>query len=155
MWNIYKEESLKSAKGAKLGSSTQEKLQSAGKFSPNWKSFLLNDNKKELFQKLAECSVKNNSIDKVILNTFSDTILCSQNNVNCDLIKSCNHEEADARMLLHVKHLTQSGYKCLIKTGDTDVLVIRVMIFRYNIFGLHLVLEIASDKLLFMTLLSI
>lgn len=43
------------------------------------------------------------------------------------LLMPCTHEEADTRMLLHVSHAARNGVqKVMIKTVDTDVLVIAV-----------------------------
>ena len=41
------------------------------------------------------------------------------------LLAPCNHEEADSRMLLHISHAaTQGHHKILIRTIDTDVIVL-------------------------------
>ncbi len=50
------------------------------------------------------------------------------------LMLLCDHEEADTRMCIHVKHALQAGArKILVRTVDTDVIVILVGIF----FDLH------------------
>ena len=49
--------------------------------------------------------------------------------MNLDDIRPCNIEEADERMLLHVNHATKQFSKHLIKTVDSDVIVISVTVF--------------------------
>ena len=45
------------------------------------------------------------------------------------LLAPCSHEEADSRMLLHVSHAANHGHhKILIKTVDTDVVVLAVSV---------------------------
>ena len=39
---------------------------------------------------------------------------------------SCDHEKADTRMLLHAKHASASGGSIIMKSPDTDVLVLTV-----------------------------
>ena len=42
----------------------------------------------------------------------------------------CSHEEADTRIFVHVKDCTQTGHnKIVIRTGDTDVIVLAVAHF--------------------------
>ena len=39
----------------------------------------------------------------------------------------CNHEEADSRLIVHIEHALQNGASsCLVRTVDTDVIVILV-----------------------------
>ena len=43
----------------------------------------------------------------------------------------CNHEEADTRMFLHVAHAASEGHqKILIRTVDTDVVVLALMVIQ-------------------------
>ena len=45
------------------------------------------------------------------------------------LIGPCSIEEADSHMMLHVAHATQHGYhQILVRTVDTDVVVLAVMV---------------------------
>ena len=42
-------------------------------------------------------------------------------------MRGCNHEEADTRILVHVKDaLAKGGRSVLVRTVDTDVLVILI-----------------------------
>ena len=49
----------------------------------------------------------------------------------CDVcsLAPCNHEEADSHMMLHIAHATRHGrQKILVRTVDTDVVVLAVMV---------------------------
>ena len=82
------------------------------KLPRNWKNFLRNDdNKDELFQCLANASVTQDTDDKVILSTIHKSVVSSNPVVNLDDLQPCSHEEADTRILLHVKDAMNSGYK--------------------------------------------
>jgi len=51
--------------------------------------------------------------------------------VNLDDLQPCSHEEADTRILLHVKYAMNFGYKdAIIRTVDTDVVVPAVAYFQ-------------------------
>ena len=42
----------------------------------------------------------------------------------------CNHEEADTRIMVHIRHALEQGAETvLIRTVDTDVVVILICIF--------------------------
>ena len=64
--------------------------------------------------------------EKQVISTHSVDVLCTQ---PCDTtgITPCTHEEADTRILLHVSHAVNQGYKRVsIRTVDTDVLVLSI-----------------------------
>ena len=64
--------------------------------------------------------------EKKVISTHSADVVCSQ---PCDTasITPCTHEEADTRILLHVSHAVNQGYKRVsIRTVDTDVLVLSI-----------------------------
>ena len=45
-------------------------------------------------------------------------------------VKRCNHEEVDTRVFLHVKDMAKEGHrKMVIRTVDTDVLVLAVFVY--------------------------
>eukprot|EP00794_Sanderia_malayensis_P001903 gene1903-2161_t len=78
------------------------------------------------------CVVKLNVPEKIIVSTIMDQVL-----TNCfagivDDLSPCNHEEADTRLFLHAKHCSQEGNsKVLIKTVDTDVVIIAIAKFTF------------------------
>ena len=96
-----------------------------GPIPANWQSFLCHsENKKEVAQMTTEDN-------KVVYSTHENQILSTdQASVPDELISDCNHEEADTRIMLHLKHCIQNGYRCvMIKTVDTDVVVPAVATF--------------------------
>ena len=56
------------------------------------------------------------------------TIVSTQNDVrDVEYFQPCSHEEADARILLHVAHCARQGLrKLVIRTVDTDVVVLAI-----------------------------
>ena len=51
--------------------------------------------------------------------------------MNSDGLQPCSREEADIRILLHVKDAMNSGYKdAIIRAVDTDVVVLAVAYFQ-------------------------
>ena len=44
-----------------------------------------------------------------------------------EMIQPCTHEEADYRLMLHLAHCLETGHeKVMIKTGDSDVVVLAI-----------------------------
>ena len=86
------------------------------KVPSNWRSFLhVNENKTELFHYLAQYVNDNDASGKVMINTFNDKVLSSLNNVeNLIDLQPSNHEEADSRIILHVKNAAICGHKKVI-----------------------------------------
>ena len=60
---------------------------------------------------------------KTVVVTIDENVICSQS-LNLEDITPCNIEEADERMLLHVNHAAKQFSKHLIKTVDSDVIII-------------------------------
>ena len=57
--------------------------------------------------------------------------ITSDNNVICkgteQLMSQCDHEEADTRIIVHVKDSLERGDRCvMVRTVDTDVVVILI-----------------------------
>ena len=87
-------------------------------------------NKTELFHFLADMIV-GHCTDNIVYVTQGDTVLCNFE-ANVDNLAPCNHEEADTRIFVHVKHSVEKGHKVvLIKANDTDILVIAVSVFHH------------------------
>ena len=52
--------------------------------------------------------------------------------VETEGLTACNHEEADTRIVIHVKHASARGLKkVLIRTVDTDVVVLAIAYAKY------------------------
>ena len=66
--------------------------------------------------------------DKVIVSTILDGVVSSRDGQNTDgLQQPCSHEDADIRMLLHVKDAMNCGFQSVMtRTVDTDVVVLAV-----------------------------
>ena len=97
--------------------------------SHKWKDFLRSDeNKKALFRYLAESVVSLNlpAADVSIISTLHDDVISSRR-LDTEGLTNCNHEEADSRLFLHVRHAAAQGLKkVIIRTVDTDVVVLAV-----------------------------
>ena len=96
----------------------------------NWESFLrIEANKDELFNFLSESMQTYNTGGKVLIGTYDESVMTTAQNtiMDIDSLQPCSHEEADTRILLHVKHCAQQGHKRIsIQTVDTDVVVLAV-----------------------------
>ena len=96
------------------------------KLPRDWASFLKDlSNKLELFHFLSE---KINGIrcpeDKCMYITQGENVLPSS---PLNVMEKCNHEEADTRILVHIKDAISKGAKnVLVRTVDTDVIVLLV-----------------------------
>lgn len=115
----------------KRGPGVRQHVQGDYKLPSNWKEFLhVDKNKEELFEFLAVCLSSMDS-KKQVLTTFGEQVKSTQPCVNLQSIAPCTHEEADTRMLLHVAHAVECGYKkIMLRTVDTDVLVLAVYTLR-------------------------
>ena len=82
------------------------------------------ENKQELFAFLAtNIPTSEFSPGKEVVTTYGEGVLVRGSNRS---MPACNHEEADTRIVYHIKDSLQQGYECcLICTLDTDVVVIR------------------------------
>ncbi|KAH3893913.1 hypothetical protein DPMN_018065 [Dreissena polymorpha] len=117
VWDEYREDSLKASTRGERGKEIRKRDQEDSAIPGNWESFLrIYDNKTGLFTYLAEQL------------TSKDT---SQ-------ISPCNHEEADKRIMLHVKDAVQTGMRqIMIRTLDNDVVVIAIsIVHKLNILNL-------------------
>ena len=99
----------------------------------NWQAFLREDtNQTELFSFLSASVMEwFDQEDKKLAITERDNV-CTRPLLNdmANLIP-CSHEEADTRMLLHMVDANQMGHKkILIRTVDTDVVVLAVSMAR-------------------------
>ena len=78
--------------------------------------------KTELFSFLGS-SVTAIETDKQIISTYHEELLCTQPRDMLDLAP-CTQEEADSRIMLHLKDIVMEGNsKVSIRTVDTDVVV--------------------------------
>ncbi|KAL8619820.1 hypothetical protein ACOMHN_025906 [Nucella lapillus] len=70
----------------------------------NWKGFLrVSENKEELFNLLAQKIAGMNVHGKILLSTQSESVLSSPPLTDTSSLVPCSHEEADTRLILHVR----------------------------------------------------
>ena len=68
--------------------------------------------------------------DKLVVSTCENTVVANHA-LNSDMLSPSNHEEADTRIFLHVAHATTCRTrKLMIKTVDTDVVVLAIHLFQ-------------------------
>ena len=97
----------------------------------NWRDFLWDDiNKQELFEFLSQKIVSANyPVGKEVFVTSGMRALTKG---TARQMMSCDHEEADTRLVVHVIDLLSAGCStCLVHTVDTNVFVILVGKFNY------------------------
>ena len=87
-------------------------------------------NKKELFAFLtAAISESFNHDGKQLVITDGDQVVCLPHQPDVHSLAPCSHEEADSCMMLHVAHAAKQGHhQVLVRTVDTDVVVLAVMV---------------------------
>ena len=93
----------------------------------NWHNFLRVE---ELFSYLSKTLIRSFAHEgKELVVTDGDQVLCVPPQQNTLSLAPCSHEEADSRMMLHVAHAVQHvHHRILVRTVDTDVVVLAVMI---------------------------
>ena len=128
VWDKYSENSLKETTRLKRGAGIRKKVAPQCPLLRNFQDFLHNEkNKEELFQFLTNKVINHTGFDKPVYITSSDSVVC---NGSTQTMPSSDHEEADTRMCLHLKHAIQNGAVRLeVRTVDTDVVAILVGIF--------------------------
>jgi hypothetical protein len=126
VWDRYFDDSLKSATRSKRGKGIRRHVVPKGKVPSQWKDFLwINSNKTELFELLSQQVVTITS-PKVVIATLGSAAI-SNRGEEVTALSNCTHEEADSRIFVHAMHATSQGYhKIMVRTVDTDVLVIAV-----------------------------
>ena len=67
--------------------------------------------------------------NKELVATDGEQVLCAPSQHETNLLAPYNHEEADSRMMLHVAYAARHGHqRILVRTVDTDVVVLAVMV---------------------------
>lgn len=131
VWDRYLDESLKSSTRQKRGSGCRIIVKGSTPTPKNWQSFLrVDENKKELYDFLSDCISSLDTPGKELYCTKDIHVHASKDSVIGTDIAPCNHEEADTRLILHALHCSKQGYrKILIRTVDTDVVVLAIALF--------------------------
>ena len=134
VWDSYRDDSLKSSARKKRGSGIRRRVLENVALPHNWPEFLRNsDNKKELFNFLAEKVQHIREEGKVVISTQDANIVTSSDlsdEQRCRL-SPCSHEEADTRIFVHCFDMAQMQHReVTIRTSDTDVVVLATAHFQ-------------------------
>ncbi len=131
VWDSYRGDSLKATAREKCGKGVRRRVIESAPIPGNWQNFLRVDlNNKELFSFLSK-SLMQSFVEptKELVVTDREKVLSVPSQNDLHLLSPCTHEEADSRMMLHVAHAAQQGHQgILIRTVDTDVVVLAVMV---------------------------
>ena len=129
VWDRYFSHSLKATARKRRGKGIRRRVKPDTKIPGNWAPFLREeDNKEELFSFLADELIRLQPEDGVIVTTKGEKVLCNKTR-DLSMLSPCNHEEADTRLLLHAADCARLCPKVLIRTVDTDVVVIATALF--------------------------
>jgi len=135
VFDRYVDGSLKSDTRKSRGSGQKVVVTASTTIPKIFSQFLMVDeNKSQLFHYLAE-TVSEMKIDseKLVICTHEETLkhAPSHRQLNIQDISPSSHEEADARLLTHVKHAVLNGHKkVMVMTVDSDVYIIALFAFR-------------------------
>ena len=131
VFDTYKSPSLKATTRIKRGKGIRRKVLDDSIAPSNWHGFLrLDQNKSELFSYLSKEILLCTDDEIVVTCAYATNCITNDGQMVSSFISPCNHEEADTRVFLHVNDMSLQGYtKIIVRTVDTDVLVIAVSVF--------------------------
>ena len=124
VFDVYLPSSLKSETRSCRGQGIRRKVTASGKLPSNWQSCMRDsENKTELFLFLADRIATITSPN--LLNVTKGDEALTNHDISLEGVAPCQHEEANTRIFVHVRHAAEQGCKSvIIKACDTDVLVI-------------------------------
>lgn len=135
VWDTYKEASLKSQARVKRGGTGMRRTRVSAKIplpkGAQWQTFLKDcQNKDDLFQfisqELQSCTADS---QYQLLTTKADLVLSNQP-TDVAALSPCQQEEADTRMILHLRHAADQGHtRAFLRTVDSDVVVLAISFF--------------------------
>src|SRR6218665_2728763 len=131
-FDVYKENSLKMYTRLIRGKGSKRKVTSQGKMPKNWPNFLQSeDNKKELCPFLDDRLKEADPRNLVFVSKEDGAITNVDAYSHLTMNLSCNHEEADTRLFVHVHHaIRHSAIKTVaVLSNDVDIVVIAVAVF--------------------------
>ena len=131
VFDRYFSPSIKGEAREKRGHGLAISVRGSSQVPKNWQNFLsVGKNKEQLYSMLAN-EVKKISDDSLVIATLCEGMV-SNNPIDSTILSPCNHEEADMRIFLHVKHIssysTEERRICICVT-DTDVVIIAISVF--------------------------
>ena len=141
VWDTYISDSLKKSTRVKRGKGVHRKVSGQTRLPGNWMDFLHDStNKKELFAFLTTKVEQFNCPASTAMYVPSGQSVLSISSGSP--MQSCNHEEADTRVVVHILHALEHGERTvLVRTVDTDVVVILVGTF-HNLAAVQPLLDI-------------
>ncbi|KAG0710652.1 hypothetical protein GWK47_022350 [Chionoecetes opilio] len=138
VWGRYLDNSIKESTREKRGKGVRRKVAGPDKVPGNWPDFLRDPtNKVELFQfPIREDCIHYPFPDgKQVFATSGASVVCSGTDHS---MPPCDHEEADHRIVVHLQDALESGCTtCLVRTVDTDVLVILIGKYHFLAASIH------------------
>lgn len=86
----------------------------------------VDSNKVQLFRLLNNELIKATPDDRIVIVTEGEDVICKPLRDKSNMAP-CNHEEADSRIMVHIADAVSQGcHKILVRTVDTDVVVLAV-----------------------------
>ena len=131
VWDKYISSSIKESTREKRGTGIRRKVAGKTKLPGKWPDFLRDsNNKQELFTFLSDkIAAKHFPEGKEVIVTSGDTAIIRGANRT---MLQCDHEEADTRLVIHLQDSLNNGCtNCLVRTVDTDVVIILVGMFHH------------------------
>ena len=125
VWDDYRQGSLKEQAREKRGKGVRRRVAPNNAVPKNWGDFLrLADNKKELFAYLSK-EVITIQTENQVISTLLEDVVCRP----VEGLAPCSHEEADSLMMLHVADAAKQYNTVIVRTVDSDVVVLAVYVF--------------------------
>ena len=133
VWDRYLPGSLKDSARSKRGKGIRRRVRLDTRIPRNWTAFLrVDENKEELFLYLAEQLTTIETDHGEVVSTKYESVVFNNDRSDSADLSPCTHEEADTRLLLHGADAARRGYtKVMVRTVDTDFVVIAVTEFQY------------------------
>ena len=126
VFNVYRKPSIKAVMRERPGSGCHVDATPQTCLLTNWSEFLRNDNNKTALYHLVQTrltSLVDPSLATVVVISLGAAL--SNQTLDVSELSSCNHEEANTRMFLQVKHAKSNA---VIKTVDTNVVIISILL---------------------------
>ena len=116
VFDTYKYQSLKASTRVKRGKRIRRKVLDKSVAPTNWRSFLrLDQNKTELFCYLSTTILQHGGRgDVIMICAYDDTCISNSSELDLSNLTPCSHEEADTRVFLHVKDMTQQRHTKIV-----------------------------------------
>ena len=130
VWDDYRQLTIKGTVRDKRGAGMRQRVSSEAKVPKNWSLYIADScNKIEFFRYLST------SIEQQVIagnkNLYVTAGQVVQKLGNGRDMPECNHEESDARVIVHLAHALEDSSTAIIFTGDTDVIVILLENFHH------------------------